>query len=169
MMPETEKPLISVTLPTYNRAYILPKAIDSVRAQTYTNWELIIVDDGSTDNTEEIINTYRRADPRIRYAKHETNKGLAASRNTGVRESRGSYIANLDSDDEWLPQKLEKELAVFRTAPPSVYVVYSQYERTLGNGRIALLPEAPGERNGNLRRILLEVNLISMQMALVKK
>lgn len=166
-MTSVEQPMISVILPTFNRAYILPKAIESVLAQTYAHWELIIVDDGSTDTTHAAVMKF--SDPRIRYVKHPENKGLAASRNTGIRESCGTYIANLDSDDVWLPQKLEKELAVFKKTPPLVYVVYSEYERTLGDGRVAHLPEVARERNGDLRSTLLAVNLISMQMALVKK
>jgi len=166
MTYETEKPFVSVVLPTYNRAYILGDAIKSVLGQTYANLELIVVDDGSTDNTKEFVQTY--TDPRIRYVRHEHNKGLAASRNTGIREARGAFVANLDSDDVWMLQKLERELAVFSTTAPETGVVYSQYERTYSNGRITVFPDVPVPAH-NFQKMLLEVNLISMQMALVKK
>ncbi len=162
MIFETNQPLVSVVLPTYNRAYILSKAIESVLAQTYTNWELIIVDDGSTDTTREIIAGF--SNPRIRYIKHEANKGLAAARNTGIRNARGKYIANLDSDDVWMPKKLEKEMRRFT---PGIDVVYSGYDRTLPNGRTLHLPHHPKE--GNLKNDFLESNIIGMVMSTVRK
>lgn len=166
MTSMTEKPLISVVLPTYNRAYILGNAIESVQAQTYQNWELIVVDDGSEDNTKHLVDTY--TDPRIRYVRHEHNKGLAASRNTGIREAHGVFIANLDSDDIWMPEKLEHELTVFSKSPSTIGVVYSQYERTYGDGRRVVFPDVPHPKN-DFQKTLLGVNMISMQMALVKK
>ena len=104
-------PGISVIIPTYNRAHLISRSAKSVLAQTYPDFELIIVDDGSGDNTEEIIEAL--ADPRIRYLRHESNRGVSAARNTGIRAARGDYIAFQDSDDEWLPQKLEKQLGLF--------------------------------------------------------
>ena len=163
-----ELPLISIVLPTYNRAYILPEAVRSVLEQTYSTWELIIVDDGSTDDTREVIERF--ADLRIRYIKHETNKGLAASRNTGITNARGAYIANLDSDDTWLPQKLEKEIFVFNNKNPQPDIVYSAYERTLANGRtVQLPPETVSPKEGDLQKVFLASNIISMQMALIKR
>lgn len=158
-------PVISIVLPTYNRAYILGKAIESVLAQTYADWELIIVDDGSVDNTEAVVQSYK--DWRIRYVKHERNKGLAASRNTGIRESHGTYIANLDSDDVWLPTKLEKEMQKFQ---PGIDVVYSMYERTLANNTtVCLPPQSINPKEGDLRSVFLAGNIISMQMAIVRR
>ncbi|TSC79475.1 MAG: glycosyltransferase [Parcubacteria group bacterium Gr01-1014_29] len=161
------KPTISIVLPTYNRAYIMGRAIESVRTQTHSDWELIVVDDGSTDNTREVVASFQ--DPRIQYIKHKTNQGLAASRNSGIRASCGAYIANLDSDDVWLPHMLEHTLAAFQNAPTNVLVVYSMCERKLADGRVALLPEVDGPRNGDLHNLFLTVNVIGMPFALVKK
>lgn len=100
--------LVSVILPTYNRAEFLSAALDSLFAQTYQNWECIIIDDGSTDNTVDILKLYE--DPRIFYV-HQENQGVSAARNTGISRCKGDMIALLDSDDEWLPKKLEKQLS----------------------------------------------------------
>lgn len=103
------KPLISVIMPTYNCGRFIKESIDSVLAQSYTNWELIIVDDCSTDDTERIVGTYE--DSRIHYLRNERNIGTALTRNKALREAKGKYVAFLDADDVWLPEKLEKQLA----------------------------------------------------------
>lgn len=105
---------VSVIIPTYNRSHLLPRAIDSVLSQTFTNFELIIIDDGSTDGTKEVVSKYQKKDNRIKYIKHEINMGGNKARNTGIKSSRGDYISFLDSDDEWLPNKLEKQLNIFK-------------------------------------------------------
>ena len=102
---------VSVIIPTYNRAHLVSRAIKSVLNQNFQDFEIIVVDDGSTDNTEEVIKSFK--DKRIRYIWHEINKGGNAARNTGLKNSRGEYIAFLDSDDEWLPEKLERQLEIF--------------------------------------------------------
>ncbi len=102
--------LVSIITPSHNTALFIAETIKSVQAQTYTNWEMIIVDDCSTDNTDEIVATFLD-DPRIRYLKNEKNIGAAVSRNYALREARGRWIAFLDSDDVWLPEKLEKQVA----------------------------------------------------------
>lgn len=102
--------LVSIIMPSYNTAKYISDSIKSVLAQTYKNWELIIVDDCSTDNTDEIVGEFL-SDERIRYLKNEKNSGAAVSRNYALREARGKWIAFLDSDDLWLPEKLEKQLA----------------------------------------------------------
>ena len=102
---ENEK--ISIILPTYNRANLIEKSIESVLNQTYQNFELIIIDDGSTDNTEEIIQSID--DDRIRYIKYETNKGATYARNLGIKEATGDYISFQDSDDIYLETKLEEQ------------------------------------------------------------
>lgn len=102
--------LVSVVMPSYNTAKYILKSIQSVMDQTYTNWELIIVDDCSTDNTDEIVGAFL-SDERIRYMKNETNSGAAISRNRALREARGRWIAFLDSDDIWEPEKLQKQIA----------------------------------------------------------
>jgi glycosyltransferase involved in cell wall biosynthesis len=100
-----ENPLVSVITCTYNRAYLLPRSIKSVRNQTYHNFELLIVDDGSIDNTENVVKSFE--DKRIIYHKHETNKGVLAAKNTGLDLATGKYVCTLDDDDELFPEALE--------------------------------------------------------------
>lgn len=101
--------LVSVIMPSYNTAEYISESVASVRKQTYTDWELIIVDDCSTDNTDEIVKPFL-SDKRIKYIKNETNSGAAVSRNRALREAKGKWIAFLDSDDLWHPEKLEKQI-----------------------------------------------------------
>ncbi len=100
--------LVSIIMPSYNTASYIKESINSVFEQTYTNWELIIVDDCSTDNTDEIVASLD--DIRIHYIKNEKNSGAALSRNKALREAKGRWIAFLDSDDLWMPDKLEKQI-----------------------------------------------------------
>jgi len=99
---------VSVVVPTYDRSGLLQRAVDSALAQTMTDLEVVVVDDASTDDTEAIVRGYE--DDRVRYVAHETNRGGSAARNTGIERARGEYVAFLDSDDEWLPPKLERQL-----------------------------------------------------------
>jgi len=101
--------LVSIVMPSYNTDGYIKESIESVLYQSYPYWELIIVDDCSTDNTDEIIKPYL-TDDRIRYLKNEKNSGAAVSRNYALREAKGKWIAFLDSDDLWHPQKLEKQI-----------------------------------------------------------
>jgi glycosyltransferase involved in cell wall biosynthesis len=118
-------PKISVIIPTCNRAHLIDGAIKSVLDQTFQDFELIVVDDGSKDNTEEIIKRFQQEDSRIRYIRHDLNKGGNAARNTGLRNAKGEYVAFLDSDDSWLPTKLEKQLFVFEHShDPKLGFVY---------------------------------------------
>lgn len=109
---------VSVVIPTFNRGHLVREAVDSALAQTYRDAEVLVVDDGSTDNTPEVLEPYRG---RIHYIRQE-NKGVSAARNTGIRQARGSYIAILDSDDQWVPEKLEAQMALF-AADPSLGLV----------------------------------------------
>lgn len=104
--------LVSVIMPSYNTANFIEESINSVLNQTHQNFELIIVDDCSTDNTDEIIAGIK--DERIKYIKNEKNSGAAVSRNRALREAKGKWIAFLDSDDVWLPEKLEKQIAFMK-------------------------------------------------------
>lgn len=105
--------LVSVIIPTYNRAGLCKKAVDSVLRQTYSNVEVIVVDDGSIDNTCELIS---RIDPRVKYIRQE-NAGVSAARNTGLKNAQGTFIALLDSDDEWLEWKLEMQMLTLEHFP----------------------------------------------------
>lgn len=99
--------MVSVITTAYNRAKDLCNAIKSIKAQTFTDWEMVIVDDGSTDDTSETVAPFL-ADRRIKYL-HQDNTGVARARNRGAREAQGKYLAFLDSDDQWLPEKLERQ------------------------------------------------------------
>ncbi len=102
--------LVSIITPSYNTAKYIAETIKSVQAQTYPNWEMIIVDDCSTDNTDEVVSKFL-SDSRIKYLKNPQNSGAAISRNYALREAKGKYVAFLDSDDLWAENKLEKQLA----------------------------------------------------------
>ncbi len=101
---------VSIIMPNYNCEKFIEETLNSVLAQTYRNWEILIVDDCSTDNSVSIIKSYCDKDERIRLFVNDTNSGAAASRNRALREASGKWIAFLDSDDLWLPEKLEKQL-----------------------------------------------------------
>jgi GT2 family glycosyltransferase len=124
--------LVSVIIPTYNRAYCVGRAIESVRTQTHSNWELIVVDDGSTDDTAEFIASHYGQDSRVRYLRQD-NAGVSAARNAGFRAARGRYIALLDSDDAWKPWKLQVQLACFQ-AFPEVGMVWTEFEAINSTG-----------------------------------
>lgn len=100
--------LVSIIMPSYNTANFISDSIKSVQAQTYTNWELLIVDDCSTDNSIDVIRSFH--DHRIILLQNEKNSGAAISRNRALREAKGKWIAFLDSDDLWLPEKLERQI-----------------------------------------------------------
>lgn len=151
MNSDTQSPVVSVVISTHNRAHLLPRAISSVLSQTYRDFELIIVDDASTDNTAEVVAGFH--DERIKYIRHDANKGGPAARNTGIHAARGQYIALLDDDDEWLPVKLERQVAKMREADDRVGLIYSGAE-VRGRGTVPLRTYLPQYR-GNVREILL--------------
>jgi len=174
-MDTDSAPLVSVIIPTYNRALTLPRAMNSVLQQGYKNLELLVIDDGSKDNTDEVMATF--TDPRIRYVKMERNQGQSAARNQGMRLAKGDFIAFQDSDDEWLSGKLEKmvagalgagtsDVAVFHSR-----IVYGRDEaRVYGVGRaccVPRLPPATGERD--FVKISHQQNLISPQTLMISR
>jgi glycosyltransferase involved in cell wall biosynthesis len=118
----TGRPTVSVTIPTYNCAAYIGPTLDSVLAQTYRDFEIVVVDDGSTDDTRAVLDRYRDA---VRVVA-QTNGGVGAARNAGVRHAAGAFVAFLDADDLWHPQKLERQMAVF-DAVSDVGVCYSNY------------------------------------------
>jgi len=128
-------PEVSVIIPTYNRARLIGRAVRSVLAQTYTDFEIIVVDDGSTDDTLAAVQALAQTDDRVLYLRHETNQGAQAARNTGIQAARGQYIALLDSDDEWLPHKLEQQIRLYRQAGERTGVVYAGYLEVSDNGQ----------------------------------
>lgn len=114
---------ISIIIPTFDRTETLPRAINSVLAQTHTDFELWIVDDGSTDDTKSMVLNYQH-DPRVFYVRTE-NRGVSAARNVGIEKSSGDWIALLDSDDEWLPHKLEAQVK-FINEHPDIPLVHGE-------------------------------------------
>ncbi|MCH8209356.1 MAG: glycosyltransferase family 2 protein, partial [Nitrospinae bacterium] len=108
-----KNPKISVIIPAYNRAYCLGETIDSVLAQTYRDYELIVVDDGSTDNTHSLVQAVRG----IKYLRIAENSGVSMARNLGIRNARGKYICFLDSDDLWVNTKLEQQALIMEVEP----------------------------------------------------
>src|SRR5215204_696893 len=103
--------LVSVIMPAYNAGRYIAESVRSVQAQTFGGWELVVVDDGSADDTGEVVRRFAAADARVRYVRRP-NGGQAAARNTGLAEARAPFVAFLDADDLWLPEKLEAQLAV---------------------------------------------------------
>ncbi|MEZ4991694.1 MAG: glycosyltransferase family A protein [Saprospiraceae bacterium] len=118
-------PLVSVIIIFLNEEKCISEAIESVLAQTYEQWEILLVDDGSTDRSTTIARSFARKMPdRIRYLEHSghENKGMSASRNLGIRNAQGQYLSFLDADDLWLPQKLEQQLAILEAQPEAALV-----------------------------------------------
>lgn len=108
------KELVSIITPAYNCANLILETIESVLAQTYDNWEMIIINDCSKDNTVDVVSSYCQRDTRIRLVNMEKNSGSAAARNRGIELANGKYIALLDSDDIWKPQKLERQISFMK-------------------------------------------------------
>lgn len=162
-----QSPLVSVILPTHNRADTLTAAMRSVLDQSYRNLELIVVDDASTDATIEVVNAMD--DPRIQLLRQETNSGAPAARNAGISEARGDYVAFQDSDDEWLPGKLAKQMEVFLASPTDVGAVYCAMLRFWGQ-RPTLIPGPDvGTRHGDISQELLFDNFVSTQTLIVRR
>lgn len=165
-----EMPLISVIIPTYNRIATLPQAMDSVLNQTYGNLELIVVDDGSTDGTQEYVRGL--SDKRVRYVKGDGNRGPAAARNLGVKLARGEYIAFQDSDDEWHLDKLEKQMPVLLDSQQGNGMVYCKFTRYHGRTKQDVMPpeKIPSNcKHGNIQPVLLLQPLIGTPTMVIKK
>lgn len=137
--------MISIIVPVYNAADFIEKTIEMVQKQTFQDWELLLVDDASKDNSCEIIENYilRQADERIRLIKKKKNEGAALTRNRGIKEAKGRYIAFLDADDVWKSVKLEKQMSFMEKE--NAGFVFSAYEfgdeNAKGTGRIVEVPE----------------------------
>lgn len=130
----TSAPLVSIIMPAHNSEQFICMAIDSVRAQTYQNWELIVINDQSTDRTCEIVKSYEQHDKRISLHDTDYHNGMpSAPRNTGVDLAKGRFISFLDSDDLWTNTKLEEQVPLF--ANENVVVVYSNYEKIDEDGK----------------------------------
>lgn len=122
----TENPLVSIIMPSYNAERYIAESIESVIAQTYPNWELIITDDRSSDKTVEIALSYSQKEPRIDFKVAENHTGIAGTRNQCIARAKGRYIAFLDNDDLWMPEKLEKQVKFMQEH--NYGFSYSEYE-----------------------------------------
>lgn len=164
-----EKRKVSVILPTYNRAYIIKNSIRSILDQTYKDYELIIVDDGSTDETENVINEIN--DDRIIYHKFVANSGVCAARNYGIEVLKGEYIAFQDSDDIWIADKLERQMKLFEF-DEQLDFVYSKLRYKIDDTHSMILPDeriSYDNKIGNIYNQLLWDNLIPFSSLVVKK
>lgn len=137
--------LVSIIMPAYNAEKYIKDAVDSVIKQTYTNWELIIIDDCSSDGTEKMIKKYQ--DRRIRYIKNKKNQGAVLSRNKGMRISSGRYVAFLDSDDMWEPRKLQRQLNLLQNK--GYFMSYSGIKIVNENGNFIKYYNVPKQMNYN--------------------
>lgn len=145
MQSENRKsPLVSVVMPSYNAEKFIVEAITSVINQTYSHWELIVVDDCSTDGTQEIVKSYIEKDSRIRLIAKKKNSGVANTRNIGINEAKGQFIALLDSDDVWEKKKLEKQIQLQQKTKAEI--IYCSYDFIDEHGCSTLRPfVVPGE------------------------
>jgi len=160
---------VSIILPTYNRADVLTTSVQSVLRQSYSDFELLIVDDGSTDNTGIVVDSMN--DTRVRYLKIPENKGVAAARNEGIRQAKYDYIAFQDSDDHWKPDKLERQMA-FLTQRPEASLLYCPYECKKADGATILVPDhniPSEEKQGNIYQYMLLRNTIGTPSVLVRR
>jgi len=155
-------PEISVVIPTFNRAALLPQAIDSVLSQSYTDFELIVVDDGSTDSTQEVLSGYQG----VKYLFQE-NRGVSAARNLGIRMARGRYICFLDSDDLWLRDKLKEQIRLMRDNP-QIKVSYTD-EIWMRRGKRVNQGKRHRKYSGWILPRLLPLCLISPSSVMIEK
>jgi len=167
--------MISIVVPAYNRSATIRASVESVLRQTYSTFELLVVDDASTDDTVEQVEAI--GDARIRVVRHSQNRGVSAARNTGIREARGIWVAFQDSDDEWLPRKLEKQMAELEASTPDTVGVYcgmvvvGRHFQGKGDRRQVLyIPNARLTTvAGQIMTTLLAANLASTQTLIVRR
>jgi len=163
----TTSPLISIIIPTYNRANYIAETIESIRQQTYANWELIIVDDGSDDDTSEIVRAI--PDKRIRFFKGP-HSGMEKARNEGLEKANGELIGFMDSDDLWSPDKLEKQLSVFREHPQIAFCLTGGYEfKKNGEPSVYFYKQREGLKHGNLFLAFFQSEVVALPASLLFK
>ena len=159
----TNNPTVSVILPTYNRGWCLKEAIDSALAQEFADYELIVVDDGSTDETRAILESYGRAI----IVRRQSNKGVSAARNRGIAGSRGQLVAFLDSDDLWLPQKLNRQVEFFKINPDALIC---QTEETWVRNGVRVNPRKRHQKHsGMIFEPSLDLCLVSPSAVMIRK
>lgn len=156
---------VDVILPTYNRGHILERAIQSVLKQTYSAFNLYVIDDGSTDNTSEILNKYTGR-PNV-FSLYQENRGVSAARNLGIKSSYSPWIAFLDSDDEWLPHKLEVQMDLIKKNPLMSF--FHSNEMWIRNGTRVNSPKRFDKSNHEIFKRSLETCLISPSTVIMKR
>lgn len=164
MLGETRKPLVSVIIPTYNRRHQLKKSLDSVLGQSHRPIELIIVDDGSTDGTVETLDAVDYPIP-VQFIRHEKNKGGSAARNTGIHVARGSFIAFLDSDDCWHPDKIKMQIELLCSLSDDYGVCYTGITRYDDSQNV--INRSLPVFQGDMRRSLLQWNCVDTASCVV--
>ena len=160
-------PAVSVILPTYNRSRLLERAVRSVLAQSYGGLELIVVDDASTDDTAAVLATI--TDSRLRLLSHRENQGASAARNAGIKAARGEFVAFQDSDDVWMPDKLQKQMAVFRDSDIGMGVVYHGLFRLDGTEARYSPPAGIARKEGDLALQILPKSFVTTTTLLVRR
>lgn len=163
MNSNIKAPLVTVIIPTFERGWCLREAVDSALAQEFTNFELIVVDDGSTDGTAELLEAYR---PKVRLLR-QANRGVSAARNRGIAAARGQLIAFLDSDDLWLPQKLSTQVEFFRAHPDAL--IAQTEESWVRNGRRVNPGKRHRKRSGMIFEPSLDLCLVSPSAVMVRR
>lgn len=148
------QPLVSVIIPSFNRSHMLPRALESILKQTHANWEALIIDDASMDNTAEVMQQYVSRDERIRFYPLQKNGGACIARNVGIENAKGTYITFLDSDDEYLPAKIEQQVALFESSPVDNLGIVSCGRQDARDGKVYLkwIPK----KRGNIVNALLQ-------------
>ena len=144
---------VSVVIPTYNRARLLGRAVRSVLRQGFADLEVLVVDDGSTDDTRDRVQALQSADGRVRYLRQALNAGPQAARNRGIHAARGEFVAFLDSDNEWLGGKLAEQMALFSGAAKDLGAVYCGFRRISAGGET--VSECVPRHRGNIYRAAL--------------
>ncbi|MBR3836883.1 MAG: glycosyltransferase family 2 protein [Clostridia bacterium] len=159
--------MISVVIPTHNRADLLPRAIKSVQAQTWKDLEIVVVSDGSEDNTKEVVNELAKDDARIRFIEYFPAKGGNIARNTGIENASGEFVAFLDDDDEFMPEKLEKQMAVMES-DPEIGLVYTGVRILYVNEQVTYRtnPKAQGDLS---KEILLDNSVGTTSTVMARK
>jgi glycosyltransferase involved in cell wall biosynthesis len=159
-------PTVSVVIPSYNSARFVGEAIESVLAQSYEGFELIVVDDGSTDNTRDVVARY--TDPRVRYV-YQENQERSAARNRGIREARGKYVAFLDADDLWLPKKLAEQVRLMESQPDVGLAYVGTY--VVEEDGTPFFEQRCRHRGNVVRALLVEDNIVagSASSAMVRR
>jgi glycosyltransferase involved in cell wall biosynthesis len=155
-------PKVSVIIPTCNRAELLRSAIESVLHQTFQDFEIVIIDDASRDHTPEVVTNFK--DTRIKLIRHQVSQGAAEARNTGIMNSSGEYIAFLDDDDEWLPDKLQIQVDLLENSSPEVGAVYTnRFTIDRASGRVL------HERNSKISLDISKGNFITTSSVLLRR